>query len=31
MSGIGFAYSVISRVIHMELNTGSRNVGIRKP
>jgi hypothetical protein len=31
MSGMGFAYGVISRVIHMELNTKSRNMGIRKP
>jgi hypothetical protein len=31
MSGIGFAHGVISRVIRMELNIRSRNVGIRKP
>jgi len=31
MSGMGFAYSVISRVIRMELNTRSRNMGIKKP
>ena len=31
MSGMGFAYSVIGRVIRMELNTRSRNMGIRKP
>ena len=31
MSGIGFAYNVIGRVIRMELNTRSRNMGIRKP
>ena len=31
MSSIRFAYSVIGRVIRIELNTRSRNMGIRKP